>query len=614
MTLLNTIAQPPLWIKQIMEAEQSCLAVQEEDLDLQKDFAYQDLSEYDFSGMDLRGADFSYADLRKADFTYAELEDSNLSYAQLKGTQFIEDLFIGVSALSPDGTSLATDLRYGRDDGIRLWDTASGKLEHERIGHLCGVRCLLFHPQGHLLAGSNTEGCIRLWDVEDERLVQEMSTSSAIPVENLAFHPDGRLLAAADRFDARQNNTRYIHVWEIESGKLVWRLPGGAKALACGGPEGLLASARANGEIDLWNMERGEQLTTLSCAQFVPGEIKSLAFHPTNPTWLYVLLTEKNPAMVLLLDLFTGTLLGSLRGSTSDATQPGESAIKPSLMLPLPHDNRIVISGSKYGGIPDTFEIWDLLKGERQQSFSGDSDTIGWHIDSAGSQLVGITRRGHLAVIDLHTGKKRVERHIPACKGMNIFGVEGLSSNEHTYLLRAGAIEVEPPTREDILTINRSAFGEDHSRPKHEIAGYQGSPRAGDRETYTFTFNVHRDGRLSFDEQFVLSSNHGYAETNMKYHLTIPAAHVERFLVLLSTRRHLQIPVSEDNQWNHFLIEALTKLNDQHLLVPFKAGINSQKSVGKSIITLEQWLEQEHIPHKRATWRMVSVHVEDVDP
>jgi hypothetical protein len=103
-----------------------------------------------------------------------------------------------------------------------------------------------------------------------------------------------------------------------------------------------------------------------------------------------------------LLDLASGTMLRSLRGSAKGA-QPGESAIEPSHMVPLAQENQLAVVG--WGNTSAHVEIWDFLNKERLRSFQNcGGHNAGLFVDEGESKLVVVAHSGAFTVIDLQMG------------------------------------------------------------------------------------------------------------------------------------------------------------------------------------------------------------------
>jgi WD40 repeat protein len=99
-----------------------------------------------------------------------------------------------ITVFSPDGRTLASGSSgFGPDYAVRLWDMASGEIQHTLEGHASDVRDVAFSLDGRLLASCDNEGITRLWDVANGQQVQtlEQEWSSY----SVTFSPDGERLA-----------------------------------------------------------------------------------------------------------------------------------------------------------------------------------------------------------------------------------------------------------------------------------------------------------------------------------------------------------------------------------------------------------------------------------
>ena len=163
---------------------------------------------------------------------------------------------------SPDGAILATsshlrdadpeakDIWLGGD--IRLWDTATGELRHklERPNARGTRHNIAFSPDGRLLAAPNgREGETLLWDTATGTL-QHTLPGSGEPVFVLAFFPNGTTLACGCADNA-------VRLWDVTTGTLKRTMTEFSHciyALAFAPDDKTLVTADKNGIVQLWGI------------------------------------------------------------------------------------------------------------------------------------------------------------------------------------------------------------------------------------------------------------------------------------------------------------------------------------------------------------------------
>lgn len=129
-------------------------------------------------------------------------------------------------SVSPDGSwlsGLASDYR------IRLWRLNPVRELEPLAGHggrFGWVLDLAFAPDGRTLASAGDDRSIRLWDHSSGRLVRSLA-SYADPVESLAFHPGGKLLATGGLGPSGD-----VQVWQLPSGAPGRRIRGRARPVS----------------------------------------------------------------------------------------------------------------------------------------------------------------------------------------------------------------------------------------------------------------------------------------------------------------------------------------------------------------------------------------------
>jgi WD40 repeat protein len=157
-------------------------------------------------------------------------------------------------AFTPDSATLAV----ATDDGVLLWEVASGRQRGKVEGDKVYVRVLAFSPDGKILAGCDYRGGVHLWDVSSGKEKAQLQHGDSQVAYCLAFAPDGKTLAVG----VGPRNSRIIEPGEI----VLWDTATFKKRLALRGhvgqvwslafsPDGkLLASGGVDKTVKLWNV------------------------------------------------------------------------------------------------------------------------------------------------------------------------------------------------------------------------------------------------------------------------------------------------------------------------------------------------------------------------
>jgi RNA polymerase sigma factor (sigma-70 family) len=200
---------------------------------------------------------------------------------------------VGVVAFSPDGKLLASG---SAESSIHLWNVATGEPVGPSVGHGERIPSVTYSPDGKLLATSAWDRTLRLWDAATGKELRKWSptqgskrrlpTDEPMQLGRVLFSPDGQFIAAlAHDSDSSNEN---VQVWEAATGKERWRFPGAnmafspdGKLLACAGWGKTAGDAKPGVVIHLHDLTTGELVRELRGFQSM---IAALTFSPDGKT------------------------------------------------------------------------------------------------------------------------------------------------------------------------------------------------------------------------------------------------------------------------------------------------------------------------------------------
>jgi WD40 repeat protein len=199
--------------------------------------------------LNLTGLDCSELAIEQAYLVGIDLVNVNFTNAQMVDCAFTQTFSSILSiAYSPDGRTLAASDSNGE---IRLWDVQDGQCLLTCSGHTNWVRAIKFSPDGRSLASSSDDRSIKLWDLQDGTCLKTIG--QGIHSLGCSFSPDGRYLASGSA-----NN--HIYLWDIQTETCIQQLEGHENwsMVVRFHPQGdRLVSGSADGTVRVWDLVSG---------------------------------------------------------------------------------------------------------------------------------------------------------------------------------------------------------------------------------------------------------------------------------------------------------------------------------------------------------------------
>jgi len=289
------------------------------------------------------------------------------------------------------------------------------RLAQTLLGHNGGITAIAIHPAGQILASGSTDRTIKLWDLDQGKLLHTFAGRSLFSnlghrdrISTLTFSANGATL-----FSGSDDGT--IKEWDTNR-KLINTLqePGwGISALTIMNDMRTLISGGGDGAIHLWDLEKQALVSSLTQHQdWVSGLIVSGDRR--------TLISSSYDKKILLWDLKNNNILNTLLGHTE--------RIKA---IAVTSDWQTLISGSA----DKTIKVWNLARGEQSQSLAAYADQVNClAIDPHDEWFASGCEDGTLTVWDMET----IER---ICTMRHAWGVNAIAFSPDGDLLVSGSAD-----------------------------------------------------------------------------------------------------------------------------------------------------------------------------
>jgi WD40 repeat protein len=190
----------------------------------------------------------------------------------------------------PGNKVLATGAWNGDCQSMRLWDVATGKalfkVDNNVEGFELTTRGVAFAPNGRIAVMGSPNGMMQLWDLEARKLLRELKVIEVKQPKyrevKMAFSADGQKLVTAAM--EKDNWESTIFLWDVPTGKQLLRLKHENQTHNLQlSPDGktLANVVWSSKEVQLWNMQTGAKLRTLTSSE---EYISHMAFSSDSKT------------------------------------------------------------------------------------------------------------------------------------------------------------------------------------------------------------------------------------------------------------------------------------------------------------------------------------------
>ncbi|KAF7971793.1 hypothetical protein HWV62_19927 [Athelia sp. TMB] len=301
-----------------------------------------------------------------------DAETGEATETLIKGTFF---------AYSPEGSHIVSD----RGATLSIWDVGTGGAVGASLeGHRDQINCVVYSPDGTLIASCSMDNTIRLWNVETRQAVGVLE-GHINAVVSVAFSPDGAHLVSG-------SEDKTIRVWNVKAGKPAGApLEGHADAVysVAYSPDGThIVSGSEDGTVRVWDAGAVGLEAAGAALPGTSNRFLSMAYSPDGAS----IVSGSFEGKIQIWDVNTGQL----------RPIPISGHHESVYGLSYSPDGTHIVSGCADG----TMQVWDALTGQAVSALEGHTDNIYSVVYSPdGSQIVSGSFDGTVRTWDANSGE-----------------------------------------------------------------------------------------------------------------------------------------------------------------------------------------------------------------